>query len=57
MEIIKMNFIKMDILIFVVEFDYVSVSSGQLKNTKKFAILIVTKENGCAVKFANKPKT
>ncbi len=38
-------------------FDYVSVSSGQLKDTKKFAILIVTNDNGCSVKFVNKPKT
>eukprot|EP01083_Nonionella_stella_P317539 1156843_1 len=38
-------------------FDYLSVSSGQLQKAQKFAILIVTKEYGCAVKYANKPKT
>eukprot|EP01083_Nonionella_stella_P069902 186637_1 len=38
-------------------FDYVSVSSGQLQNAQQFAILIVTKDYGCAVKYAKKPKT
>ena len=38
------------------KFEYVSVSSNQLKNTKKFAILIVSKQYGCAVKYAKPPK-
>ena len=39
------------------KFDYVSVSSGKLKDTEKFALLIVTNKCGCAIKYANKPKT
>ena len=35
------------------KFDYVSVSRNQLKNTKKFATLIISKHYGCAVKYAH----
>ena len=38
------------------QFDYVSVSSNQLKNTQKFAILVVTKQYGTAVKYVKPPK-
>jgi len=38
------------------QFDYVSVSSGKLKNALKFAMLIVTDRHGSAIKFAKPPR-
>ena len=37
-------------------FDYVTVSSGKLQNVQKFAILIVTDNQGSAIKYAKPPK-
>ena len=39
------------------KFDYVSVSSHQMTDIQKFALLIITRDHGYAIKYPKPPKS